>query len=89
MKAWNIAGGHPTPAAAERAGADGGLTPREMEILKLLARRCSNREIAEQLVLSIRTVERHINNLFAKTGLSDRRAALEYCQRHGLVPPPG
>src|SRR5262249_17824088 len=81
VAAWGIA--REVPA---RRTAPARLTAREIEILQLLARRYSNREIAEHLVLSVRTGERHINNLFAKTGLSNRRAALEYCERHGLGP---
>jgi DNA-binding NarL/FixJ family response regulator len=62
------------------------LTRREIEILLLLAQRYTNREIADDLVLSVRTVERHINNLFNKTGLTCRREARDYCRQHRLVP---
>jgi non-specific serine/threonine protein kinase len=85
VEAWCIARDLVSPVLAD-GDESGRLTRREIEILQLLARRYSNREIAEQLVLSIRTVERHINNLFTKTGLTSRRAALEYCERHGLLP---
>ena len=60
------------------------LSPREVQILKLLARRLSNNEIANELELSVRTVERHITNIYAKTGLENRREAVEYARRHGL-----
>jgi DNA-binding NarL/FixJ family response regulator len=52
----------------------------------LLARRFTNREIAAELVLSVRTVERHIANLYEKTGLSSRRDALSYAHRQDLIP---
>jgi len=64
-----------------------GLTAREVEVLLLLARRYSNKEIATELVLSVRTVERHLSNIYAKTGIPDRRHALTYAQGHGLIPP--
>jgi DNA-binding NarL/FixJ family response regulator len=62
------------------------LTRREIEILLLLAQRYTNREIAEELVLSVRTVERHINNIFTKTGLTCRREARDFCRQHRLLP---
>jgi DNA-binding CsgD family transcriptional regulator len=65
-----------------------GLTPREVEVLELLAQRYSNREIANALVLSVRTVERHIGNIYAKTGIGARREAAEYWRRH-VAPSPG
>jgi DNA-binding NarL/FixJ family response regulator len=66
--------------AQRRAGADGiplalrstGVTVREYEILRLLAQRLSNREIATRLHLSPRTVEKHVASLMAKTGQPDR-----------------
>jgi len=48
----------------------------------LLARRFSNREIADELVLSVRTVERHITNIYGKTGLTMRHEAESYIQHH-------
>ena len=48
--------------------APAGLSPREIEVLQLLASGRNNREIAETLFLSVRTVERHITNLYAKIG---------------------
>ena len=55
-------------------------------MLSLLARRYSNAEIASELVLSVRTVERHISNIYAKTGIGGRREAAEYRRRHALPP---
>ncbi|NUR59289.1 MAG: response regulator transcription factor [Catenulispora sp.] len=65
------------PAAAE-------LTPREAEVLRLIARGRSNAEIAEELFVSAATVKTHINNLFAKIGVRDRSQAVRYALRHGL-----
>jgi DNA-binding CsgD family transcriptional regulator len=64
-----------------------GLTAREAEVLRLVAARYSNREIAEALTLSVRTVERHLGNLYAKIGAADRRGARAYAARHGLASP--
>ena len=80
----------PAPArAAERAPASGQLpdelTPREAEVLKLIAAGLSNREIAERLVLSGATVKTHINRIFYKTGARDRAQAVRYAYQHGLV----
>ncbi|HXF52448.1 MAG TPA: LuxR C-terminal-related transcriptional regulator [Dehalococcoidia bacterium] len=66
-----------------------GLTSREAEILALAAAGRSNREIADELVLSVRTVERHISNIYAKlgvTGPTARAAAVAFALRHGIVP---
>jgi pimeloyl-ACP methyl ester carboxylesterase/DNA-binding CsgD family transcriptional regulator len=60
------------------------LTPRESEILRLIARGCSNQQIADELVLSVRTVERHITNLYAKIGAHGKAEATVYALRHGL-----
>ena len=61
------------------------LTARELEVLRLLGRRCSNREIAEALVLSVRTAERHVANIYAKLGVSGRRQAALRAQGLGLL----
>jgi DNA-binding CsgD family transcriptional regulator len=63
----------------------GGLTPREVEVLRLIAAGRSNRQIAEQLVLSERTVARHITNIYGKTGANSRADATAYAFRHGLA----
>jgi ATP/maltotriose-dependent transcriptional regulator MalT len=86
LEAWGIAREAVSTEPSDVPPEAPRLTSREIEVLQLLARRYSNREIAEQLVLSVRTVERHVNNLFAKTGLTSRRAALEFCERRGLLP---
>ena len=61
------------------------LTEREVEVLRLVAAGGSNREIADRLFLSVRTVERHIGNVYSKTGVHDRRSARVYALRHGLI----
>ena len=60
------------------------LTPREVEILGLIARGLTNPEIAAQLFLSNHTVKTHISRIFAKTGSRDRAAAIGYAHRHNI-----
>jgi len=62
-----------------------GLTPRELEVLRLVAAGHTNREIASQLVISEHTVARHVQNIFAKLGLSSRTAASAFAYEHDLV----
>jgi ATP/maltotriose-dependent transcriptional regulator MalT len=59
-----------------------GLSPREMEVLHLLADGHSNQEIAEALSLSVRTVERHLSNAYGKIGVQSRSAAISYLLQH-------
>jgi DNA-binding CsgD family transcriptional regulator len=61
-----------------------GLTHREAEVLRLLASGLTNRQIAAQLVLSVHTVVRHVNNAYAKIGARNRADATAYTVRHGL-----
>ena len=68
-----------------RADDSHGLTPRELEVLRLVAAGETNKVIAAKLVLSERTVDRHVSNIFAKLGASSRTAATAYAYRHGLV----
>jgi DNA-binding NarL/FixJ family response regulator len=60
------------------------LTPREAEILRLVAARRTNKEIAAELVLSVHTVERHVQNTYRKIGASSRPDASAYVTRVGL-----
>ena len=62
-----------------------GLTPRELEVLRLVASGQTNKAIAASLVLSERTVDRHVSNIYAKLGVSSRAAATAYTYEHGLV----
>ncbi|SNR59703.1 transcriptional regulator, LuxR family [Haloechinothrix alba] len=68
-----------------RASAPGGLTAREVDVLRLVATGASNREVADRLVLSEKTVARHLSNIFAKLGVASRAAATAYAYRHQLV----
>jgi DNA-binding NarL/FixJ family response regulator len=61
------------------------LTPREVEVLKLIAAGMSNAEIAAALVVSDATVKTHINHVFAKTGARDRAQVVRYAYEHGLA----
>jgi HD-GYP domain-containing protein (c-di-GMP phosphodiesterase class II)/DNA-binding CsgD family transcriptional regulator len=62
-----------------------GLSEREVEVLRLVARGLSNREIAEQLVVSTRTAEHHVQHIYAKIGLSSRAAAALFAMEHALL----
>jgi ATP/maltotriose-dependent transcriptional regulator MalT len=63
----------------------GGLTGRELQVLELVAAGKSNRSIADALVISEKTVARHVSNIFTKLGLSSRAAATAYAYEHDLV----
>ena len=63
----------------------GGLSPRECEVLTLVAAGKTNRAIATELVISEKTVARHVSNIFAKLGLSSRAEATAYAFKHSLV----
>src|SRR5215211_9506063 len=69
-------------AAHETAG---GLTPREVEVLRLVATGKTNRVIAAELFLSEKTVARHVSNIFTKLGVSSRSAATAYAYEHDLT----
>jgi DNA-binding CsgD family transcriptional regulator len=62
-----------------------GLTPRELQVLRLVAAGATNRVIAAELVLSERTVDRHVSNIFTKLGVSSRTAATAYAYDHQLI----
>src|SRR5206468_2180433 len=63
------------------------LTPRELQVLKLIAEAYSSKEIAKELVISIKTVERHRQNILDKLGMSDRVELTRYAIRRGLIQP--
>jgi DNA-binding NarL/FixJ family response regulator len=74
-----LAAARPAPALPDN------LTPREIEVLRLIAHGLSNKEIAAKLVLTEATVKSHVNRVFAKTGSRDRAQAVAYAHRHGLA----
>jgi DNA-binding NarL/FixJ family response regulator len=71
----------PLPAPADSHG----LSPREWDVLRLVAEGRSNRDIAEVLSLSERTVENHVRHILDKLGLESRIAAATWAVRHGLA----
>jgi len=85
------AGGPGATPAAVAAGAaaspadPGELTPREADVLRLIAAGQSNREIARTLFVSEATVKTHVNRIFAKTGSRDRAQAIRYAYTHGYA----
>jgi HD-GYP domain-containing protein (c-di-GMP phosphodiesterase class II) len=72
-------------APRRREGPEG-LTAREIEVLRLVARGLSNRQIGEQLVISPKTAGNHVEHIYAKIGASTRAAASLFAVRHGLLP---
>ena len=76
----------PPPASPSTADTDvktlDGLTTREIDVLRLIARGLSNTEIRHTLVLSNATIKTHINHIFAKTGVRDRSQAVRYAYEH-------
>jgi DNA-binding NarL/FixJ family response regulator len=74
------------PAAQPEHDADE-LTPREADVLRLIAAGMSNREIARALYVSEATVKTHVNRIFAKTGSRDRTQAVRYAYTHGYADP--
>jgi len=71
----------------DRTREAGGLSEREREVLTLVAQGCTNREIAERLVLSEHTARNHVSRIFEKLGLSRRSEAAAYATRIGLATP--
>jgi DNA-binding NarL/FixJ family response regulator len=65
--------------------AAGGLSSREIEVLQLLTAGKSNQQVADQLVISLNTVRRHVSNIFVKTGAANRADAVSYAHRNRLV----
>ena len=77
------AAGHRVP---RRHTGPAGLTPREVEVLRLLTRGLSNKEIAAELVISPKTVGNHVEHIYEKIGASTRAAAGLFAMQHGLLP---
>ncbi len=69
----------------DEKAAYGGLTEREREVLTLIAEGLSNSQIAERLVISVKTVERHRANILAKLGLHSRTELVKYAIRKGMI----
>jgi DNA-binding NarL/FixJ family response regulator len=63
------------------------LTPRELQVLKLIAEAYTSKEIAKELVISVKTVEQHRQNILDKLGMSDRVELTRYAIRRGLIQP--
>jgi DNA-binding NarL/FixJ family response regulator len=78
----------PAPSPDQPPGAED-LTPREVDVLRLIAAGQSNREIARTLFVSEATVKTHVNRIFAKTGSRDRAQAIRYAYTHGYADPGG
>lgn len=82
------AAGHRVP---RRQPGPAGLTPRELEVLRLIAGGLSTKQIAQQLVISRKTARNHVQHIYAKTGVSNRAQASLFAVKHGLlsdIPPP-
>jgi DNA-binding CsgD family transcriptional regulator/tetratricopeptide (TPR) repeat protein len=70
---------------ASRQGYPGGLTAREVEVLKLVARGLTDAQVADELVLSRRTVSTHLTSIYSKLGISSRSAATRFALEQGLA----
>jgi DNA-binding CsgD family transcriptional regulator len=77
------AAGHRVPRRREGPA---GLTAREIEVLQLLARGLSNKEIARRLVIAPKTAGNHVEHIYAKIGASNRAGASLFAVQHGLLP---
>lgn len=75
-------------AGSPEDGTHFSLTPRELEVLRLLARGYSNQKIAESLVVAVGTVKNHVQRVIAKLGVSDRTQAVVRAYEAGIVKPP-
>jgi DNA-binding NarL/FixJ family response regulator len=76
------AAGHKVPRRPEHAA---GLTAREIEVLRLLARGLKTKQIAQELVITPKTVDHHISHIYTKIGASNRVGASLFATEHGLV----
>jgi DNA-binding CsgD family transcriptional regulator len=80
------AAGHRLPRRREALAGPAGLTAREVEVLILLARGLSNKQIAERLVITPKTAGNHVEHIYAKIDASSRAAAAMFAVQHGLLP---
>jgi DNA-binding NarL/FixJ family response regulator len=78
-------GAAPDAARLQPSGSANVLSTRQTEVIRLIAAGESNRQIASALVISERTVERHVSNIFAKLGITSRAAATAYVYEHHLL----
>ena len=78
----DAAGGSPPKRAGSRPA---GLSDREVEVLRLIAKGLSNREVAQRLYISPRTAEHHAQHIYAKIGVSSRASAALFAMEHGLI----
>ena len=83
VEAVLTAGGH--PAARQPTARPAGLSEREVEVLGLVIRGLSNRQMAEALFVSPKTVDHHIQHIYDKIGVSTRVGATLFALQHGLV----
>jgi DNA-binding NarL/FixJ family response regulator len=77
--------GPPEPSPSARASGASALSPRERDVLRLIAAGQASKEIARALAVSVTTVERHITHLYDKLGVRGRAEATAYALRHGLA----
>jgi DNA-binding NarL/FixJ family response regulator len=77
-----MAAGHRVPKRREDVA---GLTAREVEVLRLVARGLTNKAIAQQLVISPKTAGNHVEHIYAKIGATSRSAASLFAMQHGLL----
>jgi DNA-binding NarL/FixJ family response regulator len=79
------AGGPESRSGPPRPSYPDGLSQREVEVLRLVASGKSNAQIADELVISVNTVQRHVGNILNKTGLTNRTQAASYAHGAGIV----
>jgi DNA-binding NarL/FixJ family response regulator len=77
------AAGHRTTARVETTPAN--LTERELQVLRLIARSHSNKQVADQLSITAKTVGTHVEHIYAKAGVSTRAGAALFAMEHGLL----
>jgi len=84
-EAFSQLGAAPDAARLPPSGSASVLSTREIQVIRLIAAGESNRQIAAALVISERTVERHVSNIFGKLGITSRAAATAYVYEHHLL----